>query len=75
MLKKNLSSGSGTDDSTDLVGKSGAALTPLRPAGTAQIEGRKIDVVAESDFIESGDPVEVVFREGLRVVVRKKRAA
>lgn len=55
-----------------LEGADGVALTPLRPAGTALINGRRIDVVAESIFINAGDPVTVIFQEGLRVVVRGK---
>lgn len=53
-----------------LLGATGEALTPLRPAGTALIGGRRVDVVAESGLIEPGSKLEVVFQEGLRVVVR-----
>jgi membrane-bound serine protease (ClpP class) len=55
-----------------LLGKEGRALTALRPAGTAVIEGRKVDVVSEGDFVQPGEPVVVVREEGLRVLVRKK---
>lgn len=73
LLKKNLQAGPAQEDKDPLTGKQGVALTPLRPAGTIQVDGRKIDVVAEADFIEAGAAVEVVLREGMRVVVRKKR--
>jgi len=53
-----------------LLGATGEAVTPLRPAGTALIGGHRVDVVAESGLIEPGSKVEVVFQEGLRVVVR-----
>lgn len=53
-----------------ILGVTGEALTPLRPAGTALIAGRRVDVVAESGLIEPGQKIEVVFQEGLRVVVR-----
>jgi membrane-bound ClpP family serine protease len=56
----------------ELLGAQGRSLTPLRPAGTASIGGRKVDVVAESDFIASDEPIVVVREEGMRVVVRKK---
>lgn len=71
MLKTSLPSGEGTVVER-LLGKEGTALTILRPAGTALIDGRKVDVVSESDFISPGDSVVVVRDEGLRVLVRKK---
>jgi membrane-bound serine protease (ClpP class) len=51
-------------------GATGEAITPLRPAGTALIAGRRVDVVAESGMIEPGQKIVVVVRDGLRVVVR-----
>lgn len=58
--------------SAQLVGRDGEALTPLRPAGNARVDGRKIDVVAESEFIAAGEAVTVIRDEGFRIVVRKK---
>jgi len=55
-----------------LEGALGKALTPLRPAGVAQFGERKVDVVAEGEFIEKGSTVRVVRVEGVRVVVRKE---
>jgi membrane-bound serine protease (ClpP class) len=52
-------------------GQVGVAIGPLRPAGKARFGGRLTDVVAESDFIEADQQVEVVERVGNRVVVRK----
>jgi membrane-bound ClpP family serine protease len=54
-----------------LLGKTGKALTPLRPSGTAMIDDRRVDVVAESDLISAGEPVTVVLVEGHRVVVQR----
>ena len=71
MLDRAAPTGPATTRDT-LLGKEGAAFTALRPAGTALIEGRKWDVVAESDFIEPGDPLIVVREEGMRILVRKK---
>lgn len=71
MLKTSLPSGEGTDMER-LLGKEGTALTVLRPGGTAVIEGRKVDVVSENDFVSAGDPIVVVREEGLRILVRKK---
>jgi membrane-bound serine protease (ClpP class) len=55
----------------DLIGATGEAVTPLRPAGTAVIQGRRMDVVAESGLIESGQKISVVSQEGIRIVVRQ----
>jgi len=55
----------------DLIGATGEAVTPLRPAGTAVIQGRRMDVVAESGLIESGQKISVVSQEGIRIVVRR----
>ncbi|MFZ1280641.1 MAG: NfeD family protein [Ignavibacteriaceae bacterium] len=53
----------------DLVGKEGIAFTTLRPGGTAEINGRRIDVVAESEFVTQGTKIKVVRVEGIKVVV------
>lgn len=55
----------------DLVGKSGTVLTELRPAGTAEIDGRPVDVVSEGAFLPKGTSVRVIAVEGMRVVVRR----
>ena len=52
------------------AGKTGVALTPLRPSGTAEISGERLDVVTEGDFIPPGAAVRVVRVEGTRVVVK-----
>lgn len=54
-----------------LLGKTGTALTPLRPAGTARIEGQRVDVVTVGEFIPYGTTIEVTLVEGTRVVVRE----
>jgi len=57
--------------SEDMVGKMGKALTDLRPSGTAEIDGNRVDVVTDSEFIEKGSNLEVVEVEGIRVVVKE----
>lgn len=54
----------------DLTGKTGVALTPLRPAGVVEIDGERIDAVSEGGFVEAGVQVTVARVEGIRVVVR-----
>ena len=57
---------------TIAVGDTGIALTPLRPAGTARIGERRVDVVAEGEFVERDAGIIVIACEGARIVVRKK---
>jgi membrane-bound serine protease (ClpP class) len=56
---------------SDWVGRTGVAQTVLRPAGAAVIDGKRLDVVAESDMIEGGSPITVVAVQDNRLVVRK----
>ena len=58
-----------TDDT--LVGARGVTLTPLRPAGKAFVGGRKLDVVAEGEFLDRDVPVAVTEARGSRVVVKQ----
>jgi membrane-bound serine protease (ClpP class) len=55
-----------------LTGAFGVALTDLRPAGAAEIGGRRIDVVSEAGYLDAGTAVEVVVDEGYRRVVRAR---
>ncbi len=57
-----------------LVGRTGTAATILRPAGAMELEGQRIDVVTEGEFVEAGTPVRVLYVEGVRVVVAAANA-
>lgn len=54
-----------------LLGKTGKTLSMCRPAGTAEIDGRRCDVISESLTVPPGRPVEVIEVEGNRIVVRE----
>lgn len=54
-----------------LVGRSGLAATPLRPAGKLSLDGALHDVVCEGEFIEAGEAIAVRAVEGHRVVVER----
>ena len=60
---------SGTEDMKYLLGKSGKTVTPLRPAGCADLGGVRLDVVTRGEFIDKDVPVTVVEVEGNRIVV------
>jgi membrane-bound serine protease (ClpP class) len=53
------------------VGKRGTAASPLRPAGIADLEGERVDVVSQGEYIETETPIEVVRVDGNRIVVRR----
>lgn len=58
----------------ELLGAEGIAVTTLRPAGTAEINGKRVDVVTDSEYIEHGKPIIVTAVEGMRVVVKEKKS-
>ena len=55
----------------DLIGEEGIAITTLRPSGTAEINGKRVDVVTESSYVERGKKIKVIAAEGVRVVVKE----
>ncbi|WP_407867937.1 NfeD family protein [Paenibacillus sp. P36] len=74
ILKEQLTTDKGftsSPDRTHLIGLTGQAVTPLRPAGTAIIHGERVDVVTDGSFISNAKEIIVVEVEGARVVVRE----
>ena len=72
VLSDELSAVTGHTSSTSdnaLLGQTGQAVTALRPSGTAEIGGRRIDVVATGQFVPAGTAVEVVRVRGSVVEV------
>ena len=55
------------------LGRTGIALSPLRPAGVADIDGSRVDVVSDGGFIQAGATIIVTRVEGNRVVVSERR--
>jgi membrane-bound serine protease (ClpP class) len=56
-------------DYRDLRGRVGTAASYLRPAGIASIDGRRVDVLTEGEFIAQGTPIRVTRVEGARIFV------
>lgn len=54
----------------DIVGSTGRALTPLRPSGHVEIEGRRYDGLAEGGLIPAGALVRVVQARSGQVIVQ-----
>jgi membrane-bound serine protease (ClpP class) len=55
------------------LGKQGTAVSPLRPAGIADIDGKRVDVVSQGEWIDAGAPIDVIRVDGNRIVVRRTR--
>lgn len=56
------------------LGKQGQAVTPLRPTGIAEIDGERIEVVTEGEFIAAGSAIRVVAMDRRRYFVRLAEA-
>ncbi|AKN31765.1 hypothetical protein Ccar_13190 [Clostridium carboxidivorans P7] len=61
----------GSEDLQYFVGQQGITLTILRPAGIADFNGIKMDVVSEGEFIPKDEKVKIIKVEGRIIVVRK----
>jgi membrane-bound serine protease (ClpP class) len=70
LLKEKIKSVADHPHFETLLGKKGIALTPLRPSGTALVDGNRIDVIAEGDMIAAQEKIKIVQVDGVRVVVR-----
>ncbi len=55
----------------ELLGEMAVTTTPLRPAGTIDFKGERIDVVSDGNYIERGKDVKIIRVEGSRIVVRR----
>jgi membrane-bound serine protease (ClpP class) len=54
----------------DMLGKIGVVLTPLRPVGMCDFEGKRIECVAESGYVEKDKKVKVINVESTQLTVR-----
>ncbi len=58
-------------DHSELLGKEGTAEMNLHPAGRAVIDGNRVNVIAQGEFIGKGSAIKVVEAHGSRIVVQK----
>jgi membrane-bound serine protease (ClpP class) len=63
--------GSAPETDQHWLGKRGQAVSVLRPAGIAEIEDARVDVVSDGELIEADTPIEVMRVDGNRIVVRR----
>ena len=52
-----------------LVGRRGVAETHLRPAGVAMVDGERVDVTTEGEYVARGTPIRVIAAQGPKIVV------
>lgn len=76
VLRESVVAGEGVDlketESREvLLGKTGTAITDLRPAGKAAIEDRIYAVESTGDFLERGDALTVVRTDHNRILVKR----
>ncbi len=57
--------------SDTLLGKKGVAYTVLRPGGKVIIDDQIYDAFTRGDYVEKGDPIEVIGNEGITLKVKK----
>lgn len=53
-----------------LVGRSAVAVTPLRPSGIVELDGKRLNVETYGNFIAAGTSVTIVAVEGFNVYVQ-----
>ena len=75
-LRKTLSREEGVSSQSPELGSyidmQGTAVTDLRPAGTAVIDGKRVDVVTRGDYIEKDSAIIVTAVTGNQIIVGKK---
>lgn len=54
----------------DLIGKKMITMTDLRPSGIVKYLDERLDVVSEGEYISKGTEVQVIYVEGMKIVVR-----
>ncbi len=63
--------GSAPESDQYWLGRQGHAASVLRPAGIAEFDHERVDVVADGVMIEAGEAIEVIRVDGNRIVVRR----
>ncbi len=53
------------------LGRTGIAHSTLRPAGIADFQGHRLDVVSDGEFIDAGSAIRVLHVDGNRIVVQR----
>ena len=74
-LKRELSKQDGVVSQKEVceayINVKGTSITDLRPAGMAEINGQRVDVVTDGEYIEANIPIVVTGVTGNRIIVEK----
>ncbi|MFA6930539.1 MAG: NfeD family protein [Lentisphaeria bacterium] len=77
VVETSLNSGNGyvssltTAQQNTLLGQKGVSYTVLHPSGIAVINGKRVDVITDGEYIAKNEALEVIAVSGISVVVRK----
>jgi membrane-bound serine protease (ClpP class) len=63
----------GVSSDPKLLGLQGIAVTPLKPGGKIEIDGKLFDVVTDGEFVDKGQTVVVQSIDGNRIRVERRR--
>lgn len=58
------------EDMEFLIGRTGTAVTDLRPSGKGEFEGVKLDIESSNDFIKKGSALVITEIKNHRIVVK-----
>jgi len=67
--KKELGYIVGTKDLKRLTGGKGITITPLRPSGIAEVNGKKLNVLTRGEYVDSNTKIKIISVEGNKIVV------
>jgi membrane-bound serine protease (ClpP class) len=56
-----------------LLNMTGTSVTDLRPAGMAEINSQRVDVVTDGEYIDADTPIIVTHVTGNRIVVEENK--
>ena len=59
-----------TEGDEELLGQEGVAVSYLRPVGVGSFDGKRLDIIAEGEFIPQHTRIKIIEARGNRVVVR-----
>ena len=59
-----------SDHLKELLGAEGVVITPLRPVGTCDFSGKRVECVAEQGYVEKSERVKVIRVQSTQVTVR-----
>jgi membrane-bound ClpP family serine protease len=60
-----------TSELKEMLGVEGIVITPLRPVGTCDFSGRRVECVAESGYVDKDKTVKVIRVQATQLTVRE----